>query len=243
MLRVLRRHAIVRAPRPALLVPFCGGPSADCRASRDPQLYPSSSDAGFVNPRFKADVMANLVVGHAYSNAAKTDEEGSEPSAETKAERSSSSTKTLEDFQHEEIVGPTVERDMSPVADELRQAHVEMREAIRKFSKGILWVGAIHLVWGGMMFRAMDSPFSHALMTQVCASALVLFSLAYYSKQALKHIEFFTRLEERSRLQILTLSLQATKTLSSFFQRSYGVGLVLLVALIANLVGCLKFLF
>ncbi|MCO5573702.1 hypothetical protein L7F22_027476 [Adiantum nelumboides] len=266
MLRVLRRHVGSRARCPAILAPSCRGATADSHFSRDPPLSSSPSDyigapikhsitslvpawlldntntLTFVNSSFNKKVKANFVLGHAYSSAAKTDEEGSETLPETK-NASSSSAKTLEDFQHEEIVGPTVERDMSPVADELRKAHLEMRDAVRKFSKAVLAVGMVHLVWGGMMFRAMDSPFSHALMTQVCTSGLVLFGLAYYSKQTLRPIEFFTKLEERSRLQILTLSLQVTKTLSSFFQRSYGVGLVLLVALIANLVGCVKLLF
>eukprot|EP00250_Pteridium_aquilinum_P007359 c17096_g1_i1 orf=173-1003(-) len=200
----------------------------------------SNTNAPFASSRFKAYWMANVSFQPkaAFSSAAKKEETAFETES-----ASSPSPKTLEDFQHEEIVGPTVERDMSPVADELRKAHLEMREAIQKFTKALLAVGAVHLVWGGMMFRVLDSPFSHALMTQVCASALVLFGLAYYSKQALKPIEFFTRLEERSRLRILTLSLQVTKTMSSFFQRGYGVGLVLFLALTANLLGCLKFLF
>lgn len=261
MLRVLRRHAGLRAPSPPFLAPFCRGAS-DCDASRDPHVHSSSSDvasiwgkhvsrsfmpawlvgntnAAFVKPSFQLHGMTKASLGHTYSTASKKD---ADASAETESV-SSSSPKTLEDFQHEEIVGPTVERDMSPVADELRKAHLEMREAIQKFTKAVLGVGVVHLMWGGMMFRAMDSPFSHALMTQVCASALLLFGLAYYSKQTLKPIEFFTRLEERSRLQILTLSLQVTKTLSSFFQRGYGVGLVLFVVLTANLVGCMKFLY
>mgnify|MGYP000465155841 FL=1 len=151
--------------------------------------------------------------------------------------------KSLEDFQHEEIVGPTVERDMSAVADELRKTHLEIREVINKFSKSILAVGVVHLIWGGMMFRVIDSSFSHALLTQVCLSSFVFFGLSYYSRQTLKPIEFFTKLEERSRLRMITLSLQVTKTLSAFFQRGYGVNLALSLALTANLLGCLKFFF
>ena len=151
--------------------------------------------------------------------------------------------KTLEDFQHEEVVGPTVERDMSAVADELRKTHLEIREVINKFSKSILAVGVVHLIWGGMMFRVIDSSFSHALLTQVCLSSFVFFGLSYYSRQTLKPIEFFTKLEERSRLRMITLSLQVTKTLSAFFQRGYGVSLALSLGLAANLLGCLKFFF
>lgn len=269
MLRALRRQVRLRAP-PSSLFSCTGASPHDLHLpiSQHPDTFASTGsllntpsvandmrfmpqwmrrsthlpNASFAVSSLRAVWTVNMSFGGnvAYSTAAKKEEE--DASAETENVKPASQ-KTLDDFQHEEIVGPTVERDMSPVADELRQAHMEMREAIQKFTKGLLAVGVVHLVWGGMMFRVLESPFSHALMTQVCASALVLFGLAYYSKQTLKPIDFFTKLEERSRLRILTLSLQVTKTMSSFFQRGYGVGLVLLLALIANFLGCLKFLF
>lgn len=208
-----------------------------------------NTNGGFPNSMLKAEWIAKMLSGPrihliqsksvAYLNTAKEDEEKPrEP-----ASPSSMQPKSLEDFQHEEIVGPTVERDMSPVADELRKAYLEMREAIQKFTKALLAVGAVHLMWGGMMFRVMDSPLSHALLTQVSVSAFIMFGLAYYSKQTLKPIEFLMKLEERSRLRIITLSLQVTKTIGSFFQRGYGVGLVLLFGLTAHLLACLKFFF
>jgi hypothetical protein len=175
-----------------------------------------------------------------YSTKAK---QGEEESQVTDEGQEKEKFKTFEDFQHEEIVGPTVERDTSPVADELRKTHLEIREVINKFSKSILAVGVVHLIWGGMMFRVIDSSFSHALLTQVCLSSFVFFGLSYYSRQTLKPLEFFTKLEERSRLRMITLSLQVTKTFSAFFQRSYGINLALSLALTANLLGCIKFFF
>ncbi|KAH7298283.1 hypothetical protein KP509_25G035400 [Ceratopteris richardii] len=246
MLRVLRRHVGSTATSPAALLRLCRGASGcdahDVFRGVQEHLAPSGKvNSSFVNSCFRATDTSISSFEHRQYSTSANKTAASETSSETNT--ASSSGKTLADFQHEEIVGPTVERDMSPVADELRKAHLEMTEAIRKFTKALLAVGTVHLVWGGMMFRAMESPFSHGLMTQVGVSALVLYGLAYYSRQTLKPIEFFMRVEERSRIQILTLSLQVTKTLSSFFQRSYGVGLVLFVALLANLVGCLKFLF
>lgn len=174
----------------------------------------------------------------AYSTTAEDEQKMGESASTSPPQR-----KSLEDFQHEEIVGPTVERDMSAVANELRQSLEDLRGSMKKFSAVIFAVGSLHLSWGAAMFLALESPFSHAVLTQVCMSGLVFFGLAYHLKQALKPMAFFTKLEERSRLRIITLSLQVTKSMAAFFQRGYGIGLVLSFTLALNLLSCVKVFF
>eukprot|EP00249_Psilotum_nudum_P011434 c23175_g1_i1 orf=226-1272(-) len=151
---------------------------------------------------------------------------------------------SIDDFQHEEIVGPTVERDMSAVANELRETCIELRASILTLTKFLVAIGVLHVIWATLMFFTVELPFSSVLLTQVVVSATVPFGLAFHFWQSLKPMEFFTKLEERSRLRVLTLSLQVTKALAASYQRGYGIALLTIIALSAHLISCIStFLF
>lgn len=125
--------------------------------------------------------------------------------------------KTLEDFQHEEIVGPTVERDVSPVADELREALDILQKRMLSFQKSLVVLGGLQgagAVWCYVSWHALDPTW------QLVPSALLSLLLAFVLRQALQPISFFGKLEERSRLRIITLSLMIAKGFSSFFNRA-----------------------
>lgn len=125
--------------------------------------------------------------------------------------------KTLDDFQHEEIVGPTVERDESPVADELRDALGILQKRMVSFQKSLVVLGGLQgagAVWCYVSWHALDPTW------QLVPSALTSLLLAFVLRVALQPISFFGKLEERSRLRIITLSLMIAKGFSSFFNRA-----------------------
>lgn len=125
--------------------------------------------------------------------------------------------KTLDDFQHEEIVGPTVERDSSRVADELRESLAVLQRRIVSFQKSLVVLGCVQgagAVWCSVSWHAFNPTW------QLPPAALLSFALAFVLRQALQPIAFFGKLEERSRLRIITLSLMIAKGFASFFSRA-----------------------
>lgn len=126
--------------------------------------------------------------------------------------------KSIEDFQHEEIVGPTVERDESDTANEVRASLYQLTTFMTSLRTGFLLLGSVQLV------AAVWSSYFHGvgLILGVAQDlAFVMsFLLAYLLHLYGSRVEFFSKIEERSRMRILTLSLQAHKMLSTFFFRS-----------------------
>lgn len=178
----------------------------------------------------------------AYSSSAKVGDQ-TNVGTSTNQKYETMQPESMEDSQREEMVGLIVDGDISAVANELRKAQQEMIVCMRKCSRALFAVGAVHLMWGGMMFCVLDSPLNHAVMTEVCMSTLVVFGLAYQLKQTLKPVEFFTKLEEHRRLRIIFLSRQVSRMLGAFFYRGYGIGFVLSLTLTAHLLSCMKFFF
>ncbi|KAG0569653.1 hypothetical protein KC19_6G105000 [Ceratodon purpureus] len=132
-------------------------------------------------------------------------------------DESETKPKTLDDFQHEEITGPTVERDLSPVADELREALVVLQKRIVSFQKSLFVLGCAQVVgavWCHVSWQSLDPTW------QLLPSILLSFTLAFVLRHALQPITFFGKLEERSRLRIITLSLMISKGFASFFNRA-----------------------
>ena len=125
--------------------------------------------------------------------------------------------KTLDDFQHEEIVGPTVERDSSRVADELRESLAVLQRRMVSFQTSLVVLGCVQgagAVWCSVSWHAFNPTW------QLPPAALLSFALAFVLRQALQPIAFFGKLEERSRLRIITLSLMIAKGFASFFNRA-----------------------
>ena len=141
----------------------------------------------------------------------------SDDTAEINAKDEKKKPKTLEDFQHEEIVGPTVERDLSPVADELRGSLDVLQKRISSFQKSLIVLGCVQgagAVWCYVSWQSLNPTW------QLLPPVLLSFTLAFVLRQALLPITFYGKLEERSRLRIITMSLMIAKGFSSFFNRA-----------------------
>ncbi|MCO5552916.1 hypothetical protein L7F22_006435 [Adiantum nelumboides] len=104
-------------------------------------------------------------------------------------------------------------------------------------------VGAVHAVWGSAMFLSLQEPLNHAVMTEVCMSALVLGALAYQARQAVKPIQLFANIKEDGYDGTVFLSRQVTRLVGAFFHRGHGIAFVLLLPLGANALSCIRFLF
>ncbi|MCD7458239.1 hypothetical protein HAX54_037602 [Datura stramonium] len=127
------------------------------------------------------------------------------------------------EFKHQEITGPTVERDVTPLANETREVLEKMLKTMYSLSKAFAILGLVQLGLGAWItYMTQSSPIPEISIQSFLAFGLP-FSLAFMLRRALKPIYFFKKMEEQSRLQILTLTLQAAKQLNLLFVRSQGV--------------------
>lgn len=123
----------------------------------------------------------------------------------------------------QEIEGQTVERDMSAVANELRQELNQLRRTIYDLSKGFALLALAQLTCGAWIHWVTKAgPLSEISIQSFFAFAFP-FAFAFLLRQVLKPMTFFTKMEEQGRLQILTLSLQVTKGVISLFQKLNAV--------------------
>ncbi|KAG8362579.1 hypothetical protein BUALT_BualtUnG0061700 [Buddleja alternifolia] len=128
-----------------------------------------------------------------------------------------------QEFKHQEITGPTVERDLSALANETRDVLEMMMKSIYSLSKVLAGLGLVHLGLGAWMSYSMrNSPVPEVAIQSFMAFGLP-FSVALMLRRALKPMYFFKKMEEQGRLQILTLTLQVAKNLNTFFLRFRGV--------------------
>ncbi|KAL8197806.1 hypothetical protein R6Q57_003503 [Mikania cordata] len=126
---------------------------------------------------------------------------------------------TLEDFKHKEITGPTVERDVSALANETRQVLDEMSKTVYIVSKSLALLGLFQLGLGAWIsYLTKSDPIPEISVQSILAFGLP-FSLSFMLRRSLKPIGFFRKMEEQGRLQILTLTLQVAKNLNVFFVR------------------------
>ncbi|XP_008795702.2 uncharacterized protein LOC103711370, partial [Phoenix dactylifera] len=116
------------------------------------------------------------------------------------------------ELQHQEITGPTVERDVSALA----------------------LLGIAHLGLGAWIAYAVRPP--DEVSIQGLMAFAFPFSLAFLMRRSLKPIAFFRKMEEQGRLQILTLALQASKSLNLLFLRIRVVSTCCILGISA---GCL----
>ncbi|XP_030476325.1 uncharacterized protein LOC115693464 [Syzygium oleosum] len=126
-------------------------------------------------------------------------------------------------FKHQEIEGPTVERDPSALANETRQVLEGLIKTLYSSSKAVAALGLLQLALGAWIsYLTRSSPIFEASLLG-CVAFGFPFSLAFLLRQSVKPIFFFFKMEQLGRLQILTLSLQAAKSLNLFFVRARGV--------------------
>lgn len=134
-------------------------------------------------------------------------------------------------FKHQEIEGPTVERDPSALANETRQVLDDLIKTLYSSSKAIAALGLLQLALGAWVsYLTRSAPIFEASLLG-CVAFGFPFSLAFLLRQSVKPIYFFFKMEQLGRLQILTLSLQVAKSLNLFFVRARGVSYFCVAAL------------
>ncbi|XP_050386055.1 uncharacterized protein LOC126802462 [Argentina anserina] len=137
-------------------------------------------------------------------------------------------------FKHQEIEGPTVERDLSDLGNETRTVVEVMAKNMYSLSRTVAVVGLVQLALGAYIsYMTRDSPIPEVSIQSFLAFGFP-FSLAFMLRQCLKPIYFFKKMEEQGRLQILTLALQVAKNVNVFFVRARGVSVLCIVGLSAG---------
>ncbi|KDP41860.1 hypothetical protein JCGZ_26878 [Jatropha curcas] len=160
----------------------------------------------------------------------------SESSSDTgKPQNPSEYPSKIPNFKHQEIEGPTVERDLSALANETREVLEKMMKNIYGLSKVIALMAIIQLGLGAWISHITKaSPITEVSIQNVLAFGFT-FTLAFLLRQCLKPMYFFKKMEEQGRLQILTLTLQVAKNLNVFFVRVRNVSVLCIVGMSVGL--------
>lgn len=135
------------------------------------------------------------------------------------------------EFKHQEIEGPTVERDVSPLANETREVLENMMKTMYGLSRAVAILGLVQLglgVWISYLTRS--SPITEVSIQGIVAFGFP-FTLAFMLRQGLKPMYFFKKMEEQGRLQILTHTLQVAKNLNLLFVRVRGLSFMCIAVL------------
>ncbi|KAK9283582.1 hypothetical protein L1049_011831 [Liquidambar formosana] len=141
------------------------------------------------------------------------------------------------EFKHQEIEGPTVERDLSPLANETREVMEGMMKTMYGLSKAVALLGLVQLGLGAwIMYITQSSPITEVSIQSFVAFGFP-FSMAFLLRQSLKPMYFFKKMEEQGRLQILTVTLQVAKNLNIFFVRVRGVSFLCILGLSIGLLS------
>lgn len=126
-----------------------------------------------------------------------------------------------DEMRHQEIEGPTVERDTSPLADETRRELDALRRTVQRLSGSLALLGGAHLAAGAWIaYGAPPLGVGPAAAVQGVAAFAFPFALALVLRRAIKPIAFFQKMEANARLQVLTLCLQATKNVNLMLLRT-----------------------
>ncbi|KAL4601148.1 hypothetical protein ACB092_11G251700 [Castanea dentata] len=160
----------------------------------------------------------------------------SEPSSESeKPQKPSEYPSQIADFKHQEIEGPTVERDQSALANETREVLEGMMKTIYSLSKAVAFLGLVQLGLGAWIAYITKSSPIPEVSTMSAVAFGFPFSLAFMLRQSLKPMHFFKKMEELGRLQILTLTLQVAKNLNTLFVRVRGISFICIAGLSVGL--------
>ncbi|XP_066328339.1 uncharacterized protein [Miscanthus floridulus] len=126
-----------------------------------------------------------------------------------------------DEMRHQEIEGPTVERDTSPLADETRRELDALRRTVQRLSGSLALLGGAHLAAGAWIaYGAPPLGVGSAAAVQGVAAFGFPFAVALVLRRAIKPIAFFQKMEANARLQVLTLCLQATKNVNLMLLRT-----------------------
>ncbi|KAK3223982.1 hypothetical protein Dsin_011007 [Dipteronia sinensis] len=130
---------------------------------------------------------------------------------------------TRPEFKHQEIEGPTVERDLSALANETRDVLEDMMKKIYSLSRAVAFMCLFQLGLGAWIsYITRSSPIMEVSIQSFVAFGFP-FTLALMLRRSLKPMYFFKKMEELGRLQILTLTLQIAKNLNTLFVRVRGI--------------------
>lgn len=135
-------------------------------------------------------------------------------------------------------MGPTVERDVSALANETRQVLDAMRKSVYDLSSALAVLGLAHLGLGAWIAYSAGRT-DDAVAIQGLAAFGFPFSLAFLMRRTLKPMMFFRKMEEQGRLQILTLALQVSKNLNLLFLRTRVIALCCAVGIAAGSLAAL----
>ena len=123
----------------------------------------------------------------------------------------------IEMMKHQEIEGPTVERDLSALANETREVIHSLLKTMYDVSSLLALLGLAHLALGAYFLNCKYPSF---MIITISALAFGFpFSMAFMLRQSLKSMHFFLKMEQSARLQILTTTMQISKHLRLFFLR------------------------
>ncbi|XP_052211161.1 uncharacterized protein LOC127813998 [Diospyros lotus] len=127
------------------------------------------------------------------------------------------------EFKNQEIEGPTVERDLSALANETREVLGTMMKTVYSLSKALALLGLVQLGLGAWIsYTTRSAPIAEASIQSFMAFGFP-FTVAFLLRRSLKPMHFFNKMEELGRLKILTLTLQIAKNLNLLFVRIRGV--------------------
>lgn len=133
--------------------------------------------------------------------------------------------KAAPEMKHQEIEGPTVERDLSALAHETRQVLENLQRVLYDLSKYMAILALAHLASGAWIaYHAAAAPSSASPLTdassiQGFAAFAFPFAAAFLLRRSVPPMRFFQKMEEQGRLQILTLALQISKCLNLLLLR------------------------
>ncbi|KAG8059619.1 hypothetical protein GUJ93_ZPchr0002g25654 [Zizania palustris] len=131
-----------------------------------------------------------------------------------------------ESMRHQEIEGPTVERDTSPLADETRRELDALRGTVQRLSASLALLGGAHLAASAWIASgAAPVGVESSAAVQGVAAFAFPFTAALVLRRAIKPIAFFQKMEANGRLQVLTLCLQATKNVNLVLLRTRVVSI------------------
>lgn len=176
-------------------------------------------------PKPHAHARNPLLLLHPHRRFSTTPDSSSKPEAAS-ATANADTAASLESMRHQEIEGPTVERDMSPLADEVRGELDALRRAVQRLSASLALLGGAHLAAGAWIASgAAPVAVESAAAVQGVAAFAFPFTAALVLRRVIKPVAFFQKMEANGRLQVLTLCLQATKNVNLMLLRTRVVAI------------------
>ncbi|CAN6454751.1 unnamed protein product [Victoria cruziana] len=142
---------------------------------------------------------------------------------------------TIQSFKNQEIEGPTVEKDLSPLANETREVLDKLRRNIYNLSNAVALLGVSQLICGAWVSWITREGVIPETLVQGVAAFVFPFAMAFLLRQLAKPMSFFRKVEEMGRLQILTLALQSVKSVDLLIRRVQVISLICGASLLTGL--------